>query len=58
MSSDISGNAIESGIERGIQRVMNALNLTLNVDGEQFGRVAVRTINDTQRAAGRLLLEM
>ena len=58
MGSDISGNAIESGIERGIQRVMNALNLTLAVDGEQFGRVAVRTINDTQRAAGRLLLEM
>ena len=58
MSSDITSNAIESGIERGIQRVMNALNLTLVVDGEQFGRVAVRTINDTQRAAGRLLLEM
>jgi hypothetical protein len=58
MSSDITSNAIESGIERGIQRVMSALNLTLAVDGEQFGRVAVRTINDTQRAAGRLLLEM
>jgi len=28
------------------------------VDGERFGSAAIRTINDTQRAAGRLLLEM
>lgn len=53
----ISG-AIEAGIERGISRIMNLLNINLNVDGERFGSAAIRTINDTQRAAGRLLLEM
>ena len=53
----ISG-AITSGIEQGVQRVMSALNINLNVDGERFGSAAIRTINDTQRAAGRLLLEM
>jgi hypothetical protein len=50
--------AISSGIEQGVQRVMSALNINLNVDGERFGSAAIRTINDTQRAAGRLLLEM
>lgn len=52
------GEAIAAGIERGVQRVMQELNINLNVDGERFGSAAIRTINDTQRAAGRLLLEM
>ena len=50
--------AIEAGIERGIERVMNLLNFNFSVDGETFGRVSARTINEAQRNAGRFLLEM
>ena len=56
MGSGISG--IENGIERGIARVMDRLNINLNVDGQTFGTASIRAINDVQRDAGRLLLEM
>lgn len=51
-------SVISNGIEQGIQRVMNALNINLNVDGQTFGTASIRAINDAQRNAGRLLLEM
>lgn len=51
-------SAIENGIERGVARVMDRLNINLSVDGETFGRVSARTINEAQRNAGRFLLEM
>lgn len=52
----ISG-AIEAGIERGVQRVMNALVIHMNVDGVALGRATINSINNANRAAGRLLLE-
>lgn len=53
----ISG-AIARGVEQGVQRVMSALTINLSVDGEQFGRVSIRSINETQRRAGQYLLGM
>lgn len=53
----ISG-AIEAGVERGISRVMNLLNINLNVDGETWGKASIQHINNAQRTSGRLLLEM
>ena len=50
--------AISNGIEQGVQRVMNALNISLNVDGQTFGTASIRAINDAQRNAGAVLLEM
>jgi len=50
--------AISNGIEQGVQRVMNALNISLNVDGQTFGKASIRAINDAQRNAGAVLLEM
>jgi len=50
--------AVSEGIRQGVAQVMDRLNISLNVDGEQFGRMSLRTINDAQRAAGRILLEM
>jgi len=52
----ISG-AIETGIARGVQSVMDALNINLNVDGQVLGRVAIKGINQATRAAGTMLLE-
>ena len=51
-------SAISNGIEQGVQRVMNALNISLNVDGQTFGTASIRAINDAQRNAGAVLLEM
>lgn len=50
------GGAIAAGVAQGVQGVMDLLNISLTVDGEQFGRVAVRTVNDAQRRAGQFLL--
>ena len=45
-------------IQRAIEGVLDRLNFYFSVDGETFGRVSARTINEAQRSAGRLLLEM
>lgn len=47
---------VASAVTAGMQGLVDALNIQLLVDGEQFGRVALRTINDTQRRAGQFLL--
>ncbi len=57
MGSDLPAQNA-SVVQQAVEAVLDKLNISLSVDGEQFGRVAVRTINDTQRRAGRLLLEM
>lgn len=54
--NDMAG-AIETGIERGIQRVMDSLNITLKVDGNELGRASIRGINNVTRASGKMLLE-
>ena len=53
-TSGMGGNIVQQAVEA----VMDRLNINLTVDGEQFGRVAVRTINDTQRRQGQFLLGM
>jgi hypothetical protein len=54
--NSISG-AIESGIERGVRRVMDSLNIVLKVDANELGRAAARGINNVTRATGRTVLE-
>lgn len=48
--------AVSEGIAAGVNQVMDAMNIVIYVDGEQFGRVSLRTINDIQRRAGQFLL--
>lgn len=56
-ANDIGG-AIAAGIEQGVARVMNSLQIALNVDGRELGKASIRAINNAQRSAGRILLEL
>jgi hypothetical protein len=53
----ISG-AIADGIRQGVAMVMDNLKLSWNVDGVQYGRMTIQHMNNAQRMAGRVLLEM
>ena len=52
-----SGDRDAGLIASAVEQVLNKLNITLNVDGEAFGKASVKTINNAQRMAGRVLLE-
>ena len=49
-----NGNIVKQAVEA----VLDRLQITLNVDGETWGRASVKHINQAQRMSGKLLLEM
>ena len=49
-----NGNVVQQAVEA----VLDRLQITLNVDGETWGRASVKHINNAQRMSGRVLLEM
>lgn len=51
-------NIIEEATRSAVSQVLDRLNVTLNVDGTTLGNVSIRAINDAQRRANRILLEM
>jgi hypothetical protein len=59
-STRFNAQPVESGgtVQNMVEAVLNGLNISLNVDGETWGRASVKHINNAQRASGKLLLEM
>ncbi len=47
--------ATEVAVQRAVSQVLDKLQI--NVDGETFGKVSIRNINDAQRRAGQVLLD-
>ena len=45
-------------VQQAVEAVLDRLQITLNVDGETWGRASVKHINNAQRMSGRVLLEM
>ena len=45
-------------VQQAVEAVLDRLQITLNVDGETWGRASVKHINQAQRMSGRVLLEM
>jgi hypothetical protein len=45
-------------VQQAVEAVLDRLQITLNVDGETWGRASVKHINNAQRMSGKLLLEM
>ena len=45
-------------VQQAVEAVLDRLQITLNVDGETWGRASVKHINNAQRMSGKVLLEM
>lgn len=45
-------------VQQAVAAVMDKLQINLNVDGQTFGKATIRAINNVQRNAGTVLLEM
>lgn len=50
--------AIAMGVADGVQRVMDALDIHMRVDGTQFGRLVIRTVGDFNRRTGQHIIPM
>lgn len=57
-SFDGNNDAAASRISRAVEQVLDNLGISLDMNVEKYGMASVRTINDVQRRAGKLLLEM
>lgn len=57
MSADLPAQNA-SVVQQAVEAVLDRLQITLNVDGETWGRASVKHINNAQRMSGKLLLEM
>ena len=55
---DVGGGYESNMIQKVTEALLGKLQIIMNVDGQTFGTASIRAINDAQRNAGRLLLEM
>lgn len=54
----MSAEVLRQAVSEAVDQVLNKVDLKLLVDGEQFGKMSIKTINNAQRMSGKVLLEI